>query len=470
MQRISKFLRTRAGRALTLVGVLPIVVFTSFVIISCAPARLTTEADTGGKSVQPGSPFISVEGARLVRQGKTYRFVGTNYWYGAYLGVTEAGRVRLRLELDQLKALGIDNLRVLAVAEQTNLTRAVQPAAHLSPGRYNEELLIGLDILLAEMAKRDMVAVLYLNNFWQWSGGMAQYMSWLSGAPTLDPDVTDDWNGFMQHSATFYRSAQAQNWYRELIRTLVTRTNSVTGLPYVKDPAIMSWQLANEPRPGSDAGGRPVYPAYKTWIQETARFIKSLDSNHLVSTGSEGSMGTLRDLNLYKDAHSIFEVDYLTIHIWPKNWSWFDINRSEQTYAEAVAKTKLYILQHIEVAKELRKPLVLEEFGIERDGGNYTPGTTTHERDRFFRELFCFVEAQVRLNTPFMGTNFWSWGGLGRAQSANFQWRTGDPFTGDPPQEPQGLNSVFSHDEATLKLLKSHSDILRDEPVNVDDK
>lgn len=451
--------------------VLSFVVF-SFLITttSCAPSRYKAEPEAVGKTENRGSPFVSVEGTRLVRYGKTYRFVGTNLWYGAYLGSTEEGRVRLRQELDQLKALGIDNLRVLAVAEQTDLTMAVRPATHLSPGSYNEDLLIGLDVLLAEMAKRDMVAVLYLTNFWQWSGGMAQYMSWLSGIPALDPDITSDWNGFMQNSAAFYRSDRAQGWYRDLIRMLVTRTNSVTGLPYMDDPTIMSWQLANEPRPGSDEGGRPFYPDYKSWIQETARFIKSMDNNHLVSTGSEGSMGTLRDLSLYKDAHAIADVDYLTFHMWPKNWSWFDVERPEETYAQAVANSKAYILQHLEVAEELGKPQVLEEFGIERDAGDYNPGSTTHQRDRFFRELFGFIETQVKLDSPLMGTNFWAWGGLGRAQSADFIWRTGDPFTGDPPQEPQGLNSVFSQDESTLKLLKSHARFMRKKIVDVNNK
>lgn len=441
---------------------LPPLIFSFLLMLTaCAPSRHKEESAPANMTETQGSPFISVEGVQLIRYGKTYRFVGANFWYGAYLGATEEGRERLRQELDQLKALGIDNLRVLAAAEQTDLTMAVRPALHMSPGTYNENLLIGLDVLLAEMGKRDMVAVLYINNFWQWSGGMAQYMSWVTGTPALDPDVTRDWNGFMQNTAAFYRSEQAQEWYRDLIRILVSRTNSVTGQAYVDDPTIMSWQLANEPRPGSDAEGRPFFPHYKTWIQETARFIKSLDSNHLVSTGSEGSMGTLRDLNLYKEAHDIAEVDYLTFHMWPKNWSWFDVTRSDETYPQAVANSKAYILQHLQVAEELRKPLVLEEYGIERDKSDYSLTSTTEQRDRFFRELFGFIETQVKLDSPLMGANFWAWGGLGRAQSTDFIWRAGDPFTGDPPQEPQGLNSIFSGDESTLKLLNSHAKFMR---------
>ena len=48
-----------------------------------------------------------------------YYYVGTNYWYGMNLGsVGESGdRKRLLSELDQLKSLGISNLRIMASTE-----------------------------------------------------------------------------------------------------------------------------------------------------------------------------------------------------------------------------------------------------------------------------------------------------------------------------------------------------------------
>ena len=44
------------------------------------------------------------------------------------------------------------------------------------PGVYNDTILAGLDYLLMEMGKRGMVAVLYLNNAWEWSGGYGFYL------------------------------------------------------------------------------------------------------------------------------------------------------------------------------------------------------------------------------------------------------------------------------------------------------
>ena len=41
---------------------------------------------------------------------------------------------------------------------------------------------------LAEMAKRDMRGILFLSNYWQWSGGFAQYVRWITGENIPDPD------------------------------------------------------------------------------------------------------------------------------------------------------------------------------------------------------------------------------------------------------------------------------------------
>ena len=60
----------------------------------------------------------------------------------------------------------------------------------------------------------------------------------------------------------------------DYIRAVVGRTNSITGRRYADDPAIQSWQLANEPRPGvsPEAVARHM-PAYLKWIDGTARLF-----------------------------------------------------------------------------------------------------------------------------------------------------------------------------------------------------
>lgn len=49
----------------------------------------------------------------------------------------------------------------------------------------------------------------------------------------------------------------------------------------------MSWQIGNEPRPFGEDNKK----SFAAWIADCAALIKSMDSNHLVSIGSEGMAG-----------------------------------------------------------------------------------------------------------------------------------------------------------------------------------
>ena len=134
------------------------------------------------------SPFIQVKDGQFIRNGQPYYYIGANFWYGAILASEGTGgnRERLHQELDSLKAIGVDNLRILVGADgKRGVPTKVEPTLQEAPGVYNDTILAGLDYLLAEMEKRDMVAVLYLNNSWEWSGGYSQYLAWAKGCERL---------------------------------------------------------------------------------------------------------------------------------------------------------------------------------------------------------------------------------------------------------------------------------------------
>jgi mannan endo-1,4-beta-mannosidase len=287
---------------------------------------------------------------------------------------------------------------------------------------------------------------------------MSQYESWSNGKPVMDPDVTGDWNGFMDNSASFYRDAKARDAFRFAVAKLVQRKNSVNGRAYVADPTIMSWQLANEPRPGSDAGLTPeTAKIFTAWIDETAGFIKKLAPRQLVSTGNEGWMGTAGNKDLYVTAHATKNVDYLTYHMWAPNWSWYDPKKPAETYDGAWRKMRDYLDWHIDAANRIGKPVVLEEFGINRDGGAYSPSATTIYRDRFYTAVYGLLARRAAAGDAIAGSNFWAWGGAGRTHNADFMWKPGDSFVGDPPQEAQGLYCVFDSDASTIAIIAAHA-------------
>ncbi len=409
---------------------------------------------------RPG--FVQARGRQLWLDGRRYAFVGANLWYGAYLGAEgETGNVeRLRAELDLLQSLGVTNLRVLGASEDGPMKQSVKPSFRGPGPDYNQALLRGLDVLLAELATRDMKAVIYLNNFWEWSGGMGTYLSWVNGGEFVDlGDPQKPWPAYPLFTMQFYENAAANALYRDYVDAVVSRTNSVTGVSYADDATIMAWQLANEPRPGSDRGpGHNVFSAFYRWIDETAGFIKSLDASHLVSTGNEGVVGCADHAPCYLTAHETPHIDYLTFHVWPKNWGWLTDADMPGTIERTLARTTSYVEQHLAHAETLDKPIVLEEFGLPRDGAALEPGSPTTHRDRYYASIFAQIERSTGAGGPLCGSNVWTWGGFGRAQHPDGKWQAGDThYTGDPPQEPQGLNSIFDVDASTLDVLRAHA-------------
>jgi mannan endo-1,4-beta-mannosidase len=304
-----------------------------------------------------------------------------------------------------------------------------------------------------------MKAVLYVNNFWQWSGGMSQYVAWFGGRPVaeIDPDLTGNWNVFMDNSAAFYRSEPAQDAFRAVVRQLIARKNSVNGRAYNEDPTIMSWQLANEPRPGSDANAKPHFDAFVKWQEDTAGFIKKLAPKQLVSTGNEGWMGTAGSKELFVRSHVSKNIDYLTYHMWAPNWGWFNPKDAAGTYESAWARMKDYLDWHIDEANRMGKPIVLEEFGINRDNGAFEATSTTINRDKLYQAIYQLLARRAASGDAIAGSNFWAWGGAGRTKNADFMWKPGDSFVGDPPQEPQGLYCVFDTDATTMRIISTHA-------------
>ncbi|WP_140985106.1 glycoside hydrolase 5 family protein [Asticcacaulis tiandongensis] len=426
-------------------------------LAALAATGCSTKADN---KASKSTGFITVEGPHFKLNGETYRFVGANIWYGAYLGAEAAfgNRERLHQELDTLKALGVTNLRVLASSELSPLNNSLDPAFRTKEnGNYNNDLLTGLDYLMAEMAKRDMKAVLYLTNFWEWSGGMVAYMDYVTGKYINNGDPNHPWPAFAKFSSQFYANAEAVALYHDYVRFLVSRTNSITGKAYADDPTLMAWQLSNEPRQGGDeVDAAANSAAYLKWIKDTADLIRSLDKNHLVSLGHEGTMGAVGSEQYVIDAHE--HIDYLTAHIWPQNWSWVDGKDLPGTFDAGMEKVQAYIDQHIALAVKLNKPLTFEEFGFPRDDVKYEPGTPTVWKDKFYAMIYKAVEDAVKTGGPVAGSNFWAWGGSGRALNADYHMKRGETaYMGDPPHEPQGWYSVFNTDTSTQELIKNHA-------------
>ncbi|SNR48185.1 mannan endo-1,4-beta-mannosidase [Lutibacter agarilyticus] len=426
----------------------PLILLFLVIFISCKEAS-KNEANTKVK-------LITVKNGQFYKGENPYYFIGANYWYGPLIAAKNGGdRERLIKELDLMKSIGIDNLRILVGAEGDGGDSRVHPALQYEQGKYNEDLLDGLDFLLTEMRKRNMYAVLYLNNNWIWSGGMSQYLEWNGYGTVPNPFLEQyTWDEYMNYTKQFHSCEPCKEAFYKHVKFIMGRTNSYTGLKYTTDNVIMSWQVANEPRvlmtPEHEA-------AFSNWLNETVDLIESLDAIHLISTGAEGKASYLQDIEMYKRLHSNKNIDYLTMHMWPKNWGWYDINNEALTTLESIEKANNYMNEHILIAQQLNKPIVMSEFGFPREKESLSPTASIQNRNTFYKAIFERISESKKEQGNLAGLNFWGFAGYAKTNPENGKWQPSDDFTADPPQEPQGLNSVFASDVSTLELIKKAS-------------
>ena len=402
------------------------------------------------RNCKASKKFVQVKNGGFYKNGiKIYMF-SANYWQAMNLGAEtgKGDRVRLLRDLDDLKARGVNNIRIMAGTEgPDNQPFRAAPSLMFAPGEYNKEIFKGLDFVLAEASKRNITIVMCLNNYWHWSGGFAQYVSWVTGEEipypaSWDPVNKNLTNGsfddFVHFADRFYKDKNvaysASKMFKNHIQTVINRRNEITGTYYKDDPTIFGWELANEPQ----------FPP-KSWIEDVAGFIKELDSNHLVTAGLESRFDTME----FMDAHQSPNIDYCTVHIWAQNRGEYNMtDPSRENIEHAIRWGKSWVEKAHEWAKALDKPIVLEEFGFPRDNFErpdvlYSPLNPTTRRDEYFKNL---LEHVCSLGDQFYaGFGFWSYSGISRP---------GDSWVGDPPHEAPGWYGLYNTDDSTFQIMR----------------
>ncbi len=285
--------------------------------------------------------FVRRAGTRFILDENSFHFVGSNTYY---LMVYSVARDNLRPKVDEVlqevSARGVKVVRTWAFNDGQGWN-----ALQTSPGVYDEAVFQGLDYLLYKAQQLGLKLVLVLVNNWSEYGGMDQYVRWCN----------------LQYHDQFYTEPCPRTYYRNHIAAVIGRVNTFNGRLYRDDPTIFAWELANESRCPSDTSGDTL----RNWLIEMSTYVRSLDANHLVTTGIEGFydedfgpwyMNGSEGVDFIRD-HDFATVDYATAHSLPDDWG-FD-------FATTMA---LVERQMGDAAHILGKPFVLEEFAKHRDG------------------------------------------------------------------------------------------------------
>ena len=129
-------------------------------------------------------------------------------------------------------------------------------------------------------------------------------------------DVWDYWGGIPSFtmrngriSSEFFTNPQLRDQFKKVIYDILHRVNAINGIMYKEDPTIMAWETGNE----LEYLGTRV-PA--DWTIDISKYIKDMDSKHLLIDGSNGALGW--DHSILMDANIDIYSNHYYIRMEPK--------------------------------------------------------------------------------------------------------------------------------------------------------
>ena len=308
--------------------------------------------------------FVRTAGIQFLHSNQPFYAFGVNSYFLGFC--SEGSRRQTLLAAKELGATTVRSWAFLDIEERIPGTPAFQ---YLSDGQicYDDgpDGLERLDALILAAEEANLHLILPFVNHWPDFGGMPLYLQWLG----ISGSVTE-----------FYRSPAVREAYQRWVEHLLTRRNTLTGRFYFEEPAVMAWELANEPRSDGIHGDELL-----RWIDDMSRFVKSLDSNHLLAAGDEGFFRKFSRSHLYNGTHgvdfnAILElpaIDFGTYHMYPQFWN-------QPKYLDFATQ---WISDHNSAARLANKPVVLEEFGLKNDRALAALGSRDEIYSRWLQQI-----------------------------------------------------------------------------------
>lgn len=299
---------------------------TTFMPASAKTAEATTS-----------SGFVTAVDNYFELDGDPFYYVGSNNYYLNYTSDTMIDDV-----LEDAASMGLKVMRCWGFIDGTAHNSCVMQSAL---GVYDDSGFERLDYAINKASTLGIKLIIPFVNNWDDFGGMNQYVEWAGAS------VHDD----------FYTNTTCTTGYKNYVRYMLNHVNTYSGIAYKDDPTVMAWELANEPRCTTDTTGDTIV----NWADTMSTYIKTIDSNHLVTVGDEGFFNREGSGSDYEynggtgvDWDRLIElpnIDFETMHLYPDGWG------------KTITWSLQYINDHIDAAKTVGKPVILEEYGVASD-------------------------------------------------------------------------------------------------------
>ncbi len=208
--------------------------------------------------------FINVRGSQLMEGGKPFRFISFNIPNLTYteddmrFEQLSSFRWPTSYEIDDalatIQQMGGRVARTYVLSVRKTNDPPGQPRHILGPAQLNEEGMVVLDRVLASAHRHGVRLIIPFVDQNSWWGGIEEIAAWRG-----------------RSRDQFFTDPQVKEDYKQLIRLVLDRVNTRTGVRYKDDPAVLAWELGNELK------------APREWVAEMAPFVKQCAPKQLVA-------------------------------------------------------------------------------------------------------------------------------------------------------------------------------------------
>ncbi|OAL50136.1 glycoside hydrolase [Pyrenochaeta sp. DS3sAY3a] len=300
---------------------------TSTLLFASAVAALPAATD-----LSPRASISKVDGLKFNIDGVTKYYAGTNsYWIPFLTNDNDVDTIMGHLATSGQKILriwGFNDVKSVPGSGTVYFQAFSGSSATINTGANG---LQRLDAVVKAAEKHGIKLIINFVNNWTDYGGMAAYFS------ACGVSSNEQW----------YNAAKCQTLYQNYIKAVISR--------YRNSNAVFAWELANEPRCKSCATS-----VLTNWIRKTSDYIRSLDTDHMITVGDEG-FGLAGDGSYpYQFTEGLDwaanlalpNISFGTFHLYPDAWG--VTNSWGNGWVQA----------HAKICVQVKKPCLFEEYGV----------------------------------------------------------------------------------------------------------